>query len=114
MAYCRIEPPPNMCDNSSIKANSANVANRRERLTMRQDEIAKYTDDKNVLEMQDFSAMPEDERLEDDAYIEAQAIIAGKIHNALRAAVWAKMYRGIHIDEGDIDGLQALLDDLKA
>lgn len=81
---------------------------------MRQDEIAQYTDDKNVLEMQDFSAMPEDERLEDDAYIEAQAIIAGKIHNALRAAVWAKMYRGIRIDEGDIDGLQALLDDLQA
>lgn len=81
---------------------------------MRQDEITQYTDDQNVLEMQDFKAMPEDERLEDDAYIEAQAIIAGKIHNALRVAQWAKMYRGIRIDEGDIDHLQALLDDLRA
>ena len=39
------------------------------------DEIAQYTNNENILEMQDFRDMPEDERLEDDAYTEAQAIL---------------------------------------
>ena len=78
------------------------------------DEIAQYTNNENILEMQDFRDMPEDERLEDDAYTEAQAILVEGIHNALRAAEWAKMYKGVRIAESDMDALQKILDDLKA
>lgn len=81
---------------------------------MREDEIGRYTADSDVLDMMDFRDIPADELEGTADYIDAQATIAEGIHDALRAAQWAKMYRGIRIDEGDIDRLQTLLDDLRA
>lgn len=81
--------------------------------TMREDEISRYTADSDVLDMMDFRDIPADELEGTADYIDAQATIAEGIHDALRAAQWAKMYRGVRLNKEDIDGLQALLDGLK-
>ena len=83
-------------------------------MTMREDEISRYTADGDVLDMMDFRDIPADELEGSGDYIDAQATVAEGIHDALRAAQWAKMYRGVRLDKADIDGLQALLDDLRA
>ena len=80
---------------------------------MREDEIGRYTADSDVLDMMDFRDIPADELEGTEDYIDAQATVAEGIHDALRAAQWAKMYRGVRLDKDDIDGLQALLDGLK-
>lgn len=81
---------------------------------MREVEIGRYTADSDVLDMMDFRDIPADELEGTADYIDAQATIVEGIHDALRAAQWAKMYRGVRLDKADIDGLQALLDDLRA
>ena len=74
---------------------------------MREDEISRYTADSDVLDMMDFRDIPADELEGTEDYIDAQATVAEGIHDALRAAQWAKMYRGVRLDKEDIDGLQA-------
>lgn len=90
-----------------------NGESRKDDETMTEDEIGRYTADSDVLDMMDFRDIPADELAGTEDYIDAQATVAEGIHDALRAAQWAKMYRGVRLDKADIDGLQALLDGLK-
>ncbi len=58
---------------------------------MREDEISRYTADSDVLDMMDFRDIPADELEGTEDYIDAQATVAEGIHDALRAAQWAKI-----------------------
>lgn len=76
---------------------------------MLKDEITQYTNDKNILDMHDFTNTEK----ESDEYMDAQATVVEAIHKALRVARWAKLYKGVQLDLDDICNLQRELDDLK-
>ena len=76
---------------------------------MLKDEITQYTNDKNILDMYDFTNTEK----ESDEYMDAQATVVETIHNALRVARWAKLYKGVQLDLDDICNLRRELDDLK-
>ena len=76
---------------------------------MLKDEITQYTNDKNILDMHDFTNTEK----ENDEYMDAQATVVETIHKALRVARWAKLYKGVQLDLDDIYNLQRELDDLK-
>lgn len=80
---------------------------------MRQDEIGQYTDNKAILDMKDFRDLSEDEREENEDYMEARAVLMETIYKAMRAAEWARMYRGVTIERDELDVLQALLSNKK-
>ena len=80
---------------------------------MRADEIEQYTSDTNILNMKDFREMPEPEKEESSEYLAAQVTLTEAIHNVLRAAQWAKMYRGVRLDSAEWYELYSQLNDLK-
>ena len=80
---------------------------------MLRDEIKQYTKDENILNMYDFTDMDAAEKKENAEYMDAYASVVETIHNAVRVARWARLYKGVRLDLDDIYDLQREFNDLK-
>lgn len=59
-----------------------------------------------VQRFRDFSSMSPEQKAESAEYHEASCVIGEMIHDVLRQAYWAHLYRGIKVDEADLSALE--------
>lgn len=76
---------------------------------MTESEITQYTKDEKILHMKDWRGQDTDDELD---YQVAQGTLYDNIHKAARVLEWARIYRGVKLDDDDLQGLAAELLDV--